>query len=109
MLAGFAVVLVTAAGCSGSDSSRGFVPPGSGVGAGLERDFVRVVNQSLPSIVEISSESGIGSGVIFGDKGDIVTNAHVVGGSTNFQVRLSTGTQTFPATLVSSFLPTTSP
>lgn len=105
MLAGLAFVLVTAVGCSGSDSGSGFAPPGGGVGTRLEQDFVRVVNQSLPSIAEITSENGIGSGVVFDDKGNIVTNAHVVGRSTNFQVRLSTGTQTFPATLVGSFPP----
>ncbi len=105
-LAGLAIVLVTATGCAGS-AAGGYSPLSTGgdVGHALEQDFTRVVHESLPSIVEIISPSGIGSGVIFDDKGDIVTNAHVVGKSSNFQVRTSTGTQQFPATLVGSYPP----
>jgi putative serine protease PepD len=105
-LAGLAIVLVTATGCAGSEAG-GYSPQSNGgdVGHALEQDFTRVVHESLPSIVEIISPSGVGSGVIFDDKGDIVTNAHVVGKSSNFQVRTSTGTQQFPATLVGSYSP----
>ncbi|MGH4012071.1 MAG: S1C family serine protease [Pseudonocardiaceae bacterium] len=99
-------MLVTAAGCTDAGAD-GFSPPSIGRSAGqsLEQDFTRVVNESLPSIVEITSPSGIGSGVILDDQGNIVTNAHVVGTSTDFQVRTSTGTQQFPATLVGSYPP----
>jgi len=92
-LAALVVVLVTGAGCTASGA--GGVSPwsvGSGGGQAWEQDFTRVVRESLPSIVEITSQSGIGSGVIFDDEGDVVTNAHVVGKSTTFQVRTSTGT-----------------
>ncbi|HKR48507.1 MAG TPA: trypsin-like peptidase domain-containing protein [Pseudonocardiaceae bacterium] len=104
--AGLAIVLVTATGCTGAGAD-GLVPPslGGSVGQSLERDFTRVVNESLPSIVEITSESGIGSGVIFDDKGNVITNAHVVGKSTDFQVRTSTGAQQYPAILVGSYPP----
>jgi len=96
-LAGLAIVLVTATGCAGS-AAGGYSPLSNGgdVGHALEQDFTRVVHESLPSIVEIISPSGIGSGVIFDDKGDIVTNAHVVGKSSNFQVRPSTAPSSFP-------------
>jgi S1-C subfamily serine protease len=105
-LASLAIASVTAVGCAGSDAP-GFIPQVSGASTGhaLEQDFTRVVRESLPSIVEITSQSGIGSGVIFDNKGDIVTNAHVVGTSANFQVRTSAGTQQFPATLVGSYPP----
>lgn len=98
-LASLVIVLVTAAGCTGAGADR-FSPRsvGGSVGQSLEQDFTRVVNESLPAIVEITSATGIGSGVIFDDKGNIITNAHVVGTSTDFQVRASTSTQQFPAT-----------
>jgi putative serine protease PepD len=104
--AGLAIALFTAAGCAGAGAD-GFSPPSIGRSAGqsLEQDFTRVVKESLPSIVEITSPSGIGSGVILDDKGNVITNAHVVGTSTDFQVRTATGTQQFPATLVSSYPP----
>jgi putative serine protease PepD len=105
-LAALAIAPVPAVGCAGPGAA-GFIPQASGgdVGQSLEQDFTRVVKASLPSIVEIASQSGIGSGVIFDDKGDIVTNAHVVGRSTQFQVRTSAGTQQFAATLVGSYPP----
>ena len=101
------VALAGAAGCTATTNTP---PPSSdrsatGIGAQLEQDFVTVVNKTLPTIVEITSDSGLGSGVIFDDAGNIVTNAHVVGGATSFQVRLSSGTATYPATLVYSWPP----
>jgi len=60
-------------------------------GRALERDFVRVVKTIRPSVVEISTSTGLGSGVIYDTKGDIVTNAHVVGDATSFTVSLSNG------------------
>ncbi len=38
-----------------------------------------VVNDVLPSVVEITTEGGLGSGVVYDNQGHIVTNAHVVG------------------------------
>jgi putative serine protease PepD len=75
-----------------------------GTAQALEQDFTRVVHATLPSVMEIVSPSVLGSGVIFDDKGHVVTNAHVVGKSASFEVRPSTGTRTYPATLV-GFLP----
>jgi len=45
-------------------------------------------------------DGSIGSGVVFDDKGDIVTNAHVVGTAKMFAVTLTAGTAAFPARLV---------
>lgn len=100
------IVLLAAVGCS-SSTTDGVIPRSSdGASAhALEQDFTRVVHGTLPSIVEIVSPSGLGSGVIFDDKGDVVTNAHVVGKSVSFEVRPSTGTRTYPATLVASYPP----
>ncbi len=55
----------------------------------MQQEFVSVVRQVLPSVVEIRTGSGLGSGVVFDSAGDIVTNAHVVGDSTRFEVLAS--------------------
>jgi S1-C subfamily serine protease len=61
-----------------------------------------VVQKVGPSVVLIETQSGLGSGVVFDAKGDIVTNAHVVGTDTQFLVATSDGRQ-LPATLVGTF------
>ncbi|MDQ4098308.1 MAG: S1C family serine protease, partial [Actinomycetota bacterium] len=45
--------------------------------AALEDAFVNVVAKVRPSVVEISTGAGLGSGVVYNDQGHIVTNAHV--------------------------------
>ena len=106
VLAILVIVLLMAVDCT-SSATDGALSRSSGTGTAqaLEQDFTRVVHATLPSIVEIVSPRGLGSGVSFDDKGDIVTNAHVVGKSATFKVRTSTGTQQFPATLVGSYPP----
>jgi S1-C subfamily serine protease len=59
----------------------------------------------LPSVVEIRTSSGLGSGVIYDDAGDIVTNDHVVGSATSFQVQLANSTTALSATLVGTYAP----
>jgi putative serine protease PepD len=67
----------------------------------LETAFEHMISEVLPSIVEISAPDGsIGSGVAFDNQGDIVTNAHVVGTATKFQVTQTAGTKPLPAQLV---------
>ena len=41
--------------------------------------------------MQISTSEGLGSGIVFDTKGDIVTNAHVVGTATTVTVTTSTG------------------
>jgi putative serine protease PepD len=55
--------------------------------------------------VQITTDEGLGSGVVFDDHGDIVTNAHVVGDSQHFQVRLPSSPTSIPATLVGTYPP----
>jgi S1-C subfamily serine protease len=59
----------------------------------LQNDFIQVVNLVSPSVVVIQTSSGLGSGVAFDANGDIVTNNHVVEGSTKFTVTLADGRQ----------------
>ena len=68
--------------------------PGSSGALALQNDFVSVVHKVLPSVVQIETSAGLGSGIIFDTKGDIVTNDHVVGSSTSFKVTTSNGHQT---------------
>jgi S1-C subfamily serine protease len=55
-------------------------------------------------VVEIASTTGLGSGVVYDGDGNIVTNAHVVGDETQFQVTFGDGRQ-LPGTLVGSYAP----
>jgi putative serine protease PepD len=68
---------------------------GGGGHAGSDRDlqqrFTHVVKTVSPQVVQIESSTGLGSGVVFDDRGDIVTNAHVVNGSERFVVTLAAG------------------
>jgi putative serine protease PepD len=114
VLIALAAVLVvscsTGPGASGSGGVSGSAPRSNPVvspGADavtLEQTFVQVVKAVGPSVVQITTPSGLGSGVVFDAKGDIVTNAHVVGNATTFRVTTSAGKQ-YEGTLVGSFPP----
>lgn len=52
-----------------------------------------VVKATSPSVVQIETGQGLGSGIVYDGKGHIVTNAHVVGGARSVQVTLSDGRQ----------------
>jgi putative serine protease PepD len=76
--------------------------PSLAIAGGLQNDFVNVVAHVNPSVVVIETNVGLGSGIVFDANGDIVTNNHVVTGSTKFTVTLADG-QTLPGTLVGSY------
>jgi len=63
------------------------------------------VNHVLPSVVQISTSNSTGSGVVYDSKGDIVTNAHVVGSATTVTVREPVGTKEMNATVVGTYPP----
>src|SRR3954462_1160142 len=54
----------------------------------VQTQFVKVVHDTSPAVVQISTNVGLGSGVVYDNKGDIVTNAHVVKGAKTFTVTL---------------------
>jgi putative serine protease PepD len=95
------VLAVAVTGCTAADD--GPRPPLPGVAESLEAEFASVVHDVLPSVVEISHSGAVGSGVVFDDQGHIVTNAHVVGADTTFEVRLAASSVVRPATLVASY------
>jgi putative serine protease PepD len=72
-------------------------------GAQLQNAFVSVFRKVSPSVVQIQTPEGLGSGIVFDNKGDIVTNYHVVGTATTFTVTpYQTGKQ-LKGTLVGTF------
>ncbi|MEA2646730.1 MAG: hypothetical protein QOE92_1813 [Chloroflexota bacterium] len=76
-------------------------PNGSGALAGLQTEIRALIEAVRPSVVEIDTSAGLGSGVVLNGNGDIVTNAHVVEGETSFQVVAWDG-HTYQASLVGS-------
>ena len=76
-------------------------PPSTGGLAALQAEYHALITAVLPSIVEIDTSSGLGSGIVLDAQGDIATNAHVVSGDSRFTVRASDGSQ-FQAGLVAA-------
>jgi putative serine protease PepD len=72
------------------------------IAGALQNDFVSVVGRVSPSVVVIETTTGLGSGIVFDTSGDIVTNAHVVAGSTKFTVTLADGRK-LAGTLVGTY------
>jgi len=68
----------------------------------LQDDYVKVVQRVSPSVVEISTSSDLGSGIVFDARGDIVTNNHVVNGFRHFRVTFADG-RVVRGTLVNTF------
>jgi S1-C subfamily serine protease len=119
--AGIALVILSAVACTsagGSGSGASVSPssaaassavpsssvPSSGA-ASLEQQYEQVVGRVLPSVVQISTSEGSGSGVVYDARGDIVTNAHVVGTATALQVGLASGGKPLAASVVGVFAP----
>jgi putative serine protease PepD len=99
VLAGLVAVAV---GCGanhpGGDPTAVPVAPASAM-TSLQQQFVGVVKAVSPSVVQIRTPLALGSGIVFDDRGDVVTNAHVVGNATRFVVTLASG-ESHPATVV---------
>jgi S1-C subfamily serine protease len=95
---------------NGSSAGAGVASPASatdtvaGPAGALQTAYVNVLAQVRPSVVEISTPQGLGSGVVYDNKGDIVTNAHVVGAATTFKVAFANG-QNATGTLVGTYAP----
>jgi putative serine protease PepD len=94
-------VLLAACGTGTSGTSS---PAASSQSFKLQSEYVKLVQDVGPSVVMIETSVGLGSGIIYDTKGDIVTNNHVVAGSQQFLVITSTGKQ-YPATLVGTYAP----
>jgi S1-C subfamily serine protease len=71
----------------------------------FQQAITAVVHELSPSVVQIQTPSGLGSGVVFDSAGDIVTNNHVVGGSDNGPFTVTAGTHSYGGSLVGRFPP----
>jgi S1-C subfamily serine protease len=76
--------------------------PGAGDLQTVQREFLAVVAKVRPEVVEVATKSDLGSGIIYDAQGDIVTNNHVVGSATSFQVSTVSG-ERVPAVLVGTY------
>jgi putative serine protease PepD len=92
------------AGC-GAGRTAGAPALGSGPATALQGQYEDVIKAVLPSVVQISTSGSQGSGVVYDDKGDIVTNAHVVGSASTVQVVTDLGGATLTATVLGVFAP----
>jgi len=106
---GAALAVLTAialgAACStGGTSNSSTSGSGSTSSADVNSLPIDVVKTVSPSVVLIQTPDGLGSGEVYDTKGDIVTNAHVVGSATTFVVTTYSGKQ-LPGTLVGTFPP----
>jgi len=63
------------------------------------------VRHVLPSVVQITTTNSTGSGVVYDNKGDVVTNQHVIGTNTTVKVVASVGDKTLTAKVIGAFAP----
>jgi S1-C subfamily serine protease len=69
----------------------------------LQTAYQNTVKAVLPSVVQITAASSLGSGIVYDGKGDIVTNAHVVGTERSFKVTLANSSTPLDATIVYAY------
>ena len=105
--AAVAVATLVAACGNGSVRTVEVAPPSAttastGNAASLQAQFVETIRAVAPSVVQVRTPVGLGSGIVFDDKGDVVTNDHVVGSYKRFQVTDSSGRR-YTAALVGTF------
>jgi S1-C subfamily serine protease len=115
VVVGACLLAVSACANTATPAASPPLPPAAGSAApppplptnapALERDYVAAVSRVLPSVVQISTDRGLGSGIVFDTAGDIVTNDHVVGDATHFQVRLPASPTPLSASLVGAYPP----
>ncbi|MFF7964093.1 S1C family serine protease [Streptomyces sp. NPDC007903] len=108
-----AVALVCAAvllgGCSSPATSARKEAPATAQAAlpraadDLQDQYQKVIKDVLPSVVQIQAGQSLGSGVVYDDKGHIVTNAHLVGAEKTFRVTTARSEEPLTASLVYSY------
>ena len=100
-----AAIVAVGAGLAANRSGKATTTAASSipVAAALQNAFRTVYAKVSPSVVQIETSEGLGSGIVFDGKGDIVTNAHVVGTAKTFKVTTSTG-KILTGSLVGTFV-----
>jgi S1-C subfamily serine protease len=102
-LAAGSTILALGLLASGCSSSASTTSPAAGPSPGLQNTLVDTVRTVLPSVVEIRTSAGLGSGVIFDAAGDIVTNNHVVGNAKSFSVLVNGSKSALSGRLVGTY------
>ncbi|MEU6365534.1 trypsin-like peptidase domain-containing protein [Streptomyces sp. NPDC046931] len=88
---------------AGKEGATSAVAPSPTNANDLQSDYQRVIRNVLPSVVQIQAGDALGSGVVYDDKGHIVTNAHVVGNHNTFKVTTANSQEELTAGLVYSY------
>ncbi|MFD7546739.1 S1C family serine protease [Streptomyces sp. NPDC059578] len=100
------------AGCSGGPGSARTAAatpvteraaPAQRSAEALQGDYEETIADVLPSVVQIRGRDDLGSGVVYDDRGHIVTNAHVIGNERSFRVTTAGSEQPLTAELVFSY------
>jgi S1-C subfamily serine protease len=76
--------------------------PRAGAAPALQQAYVDAIAAVGPSVVQVETTAGLGSGVVLDREGDIVTNNHVVGTFRRFTVTDASGKRR-AATLVGTY------
>src|SRR5262249_35244125 len=112
--------IITVAGCTGGQSAKSSAEPTKHSATptatsqqdrqsdshDLQQTYFSAMRRILPSRVQISSgQHELGSGILFDNAGNVVTNAHVVGQASTFTVRLGNGGSPWSARLVGVYAP----
>jgi putative serine protease PepD len=107
LLPGVALLAVAAAasGCTSGSKTSTTSSNATETESRLQAQYEQTVRNVLPSVVQISTDGSTGSGVVYDDEGDIVTNEHVVGDAKTVQVRDAAGNQVYTANVVGKFAP----
>jgi S1-C subfamily serine protease len=99
-----AIALTVAVGfASGRTDRTANATSATSSASALQDTFISVFKKVSPSVVQIQTSEGLGSGIVFDSKGDIVTNNHVVSGATTVTVTTSTGKTFKGAKVVGTF------
>jgi putative serine protease PepD len=110
LLPGVALLAVATAvaACAGSTTASTKTSSSESNGGGaipLQDSYEAVVRAVLPSVVQISTQDSTGSGVVYDDNGDIVTNEHVIGDAKSVDVLPASGVGEVPARIIGEFKP----
>ena len=84
--------LMGVAGCGDDGQAhRVGAVPASASATAAETQMVKVIRGVSPAVVQIQCGRSLGSGIVFDDRGDVVTNAHVIDGARSCRVTLEVG------------------
>jgi S1-C subfamily serine protease len=98
-------VVIGGGGVAAGAAITGASSPPAAASTPAPASYADVVSHVLPSVVQIRTPAGLGSGVVLDTAGNIVTNAHVAGNAATFQVQLASDPAPREARLVGSYPP----